>query len=100
MSDEREYAEVDGIVGELLARTENHRGVYVLPEGTRFEIYGSGGGFKSAVTIEPGATLHVQDGGRTLKIFTKEHVETGVWFQEEHDWGKRRRDESSTGEYK
>lgn len=98
MSDDREYAQVNGTVGEVLARTEANRGVYVLPEGTRFEIYGKSGGMKHAVTVEPGATIHVQDNGRTLKIFTNEHVEPGAWFQENHDWGQRQRASNSAAD--
>jgi hypothetical protein len=72
MTEEREYAEVNGVIGEVLSpHTEDHKGVYVLPEGTRFEIYGSGGG-KRLMTLKPGASIHIQDGGRTLKIFTNE----------------------------
>lgn len=85
MSDDREYVEVNGTVGELLERNLENRGVYALPEGTRFEIYGSGGSFKHAVTIEPGATIHVQDDGRTLKIFTNAHVGSEDWFKATHD---------------
>lgn len=85
-----EFGSFYGVVGEILwSRPDGHPGVYVVPKATRFEIY-SGTEGKRVLTLAPGASIHLQDDGRTVKIFTNESVDRETWFTEAHDWARRR----------
>lgn len=95
MSDQNAKEENDTARNVLQPKGEHGNGVYEVPEATRFEIYGDRGNAR-VFTLEPGASIHLQDDGRTVKIFTNEHVSSSEWFEKNHDWGKNRSTEEES----
>lgn len=87
VEDEHEMGVVNGVRGEVVPG----RYTFVAPEATRFEIYPAKGKMAHVVTLEPGASIHIQDDGRTIKIFTKESADSREWFNENHDWSEKNR---------
>lgn len=70
-----EIIDVHGMSGEKLDATNDEGKVksYAIPEATRFEIIGASS-HPRVFTLEPGAILQIQDQGRTVKLFTAEHI--------------------------
>lgn len=62
-------------------------GRFQLSEATRFEIYPEKGSVRHVLTLEAGAVLCLQDGGRTVKVFTKEEAELKEWREANPLWG-------------
>lgn len=89
-SEEIEMAEVNGAYGEVVP----DRYTFVAPKATRFEIYPAGGGAAHIMTLEPGASIHIQDNGRTIKIFSNARADLKEWFEENHDFGKAKAKDS------
>lgn len=81
---------------ELTAYSDESNGIYLLSDCNRFELFLPK--ILRSQTLKEGASVHVEEGGQMLRIFTADVANLGEWFNRKHDWGKDTRERTSNGQ--